>query len=46
MILRNRIISLLLALSIAMAAYGVALGQSRAVSAKASNICTECIGLE
>ena len=45
MILRNRIISLLLALSIAMAACGVALGQHESVRDKASNICTECIGL-
>ena len=46
MILRKRIIPVLLALSIAFAAYGMVSGQPSAVYRKASNICTECIGLE
>lgn len=46
MTLRDRIIPILLALSIAMTAYGIATGQPSAVRGKASNICTECIGLE
>ena len=46
MMLRKRIIPILLALSVAMAAYGISTGQPSAVSSKASSVCTECIGLE